>query len=530
MYLLIPGRHQLLTKFQFQYIQRLIQNGLQNEQDVFGKTTGITQKIEAVLFAVTSANHSNTRRNPLPFYLRAIAIEAFGNALSTPTYMYGIDDVGQVPNFAEYTLKRIQHDSEGQFHCTPENTVVICSTPVLNMYRELGFTILPAELKDMSTWQHHTPMPWDVVEQIAKSQQWQTDAFVQTHMHAAAYNVWVKYKRGEKVQMLFRDAMISSDGDLTETRDYNVYVRQMDDIAEMKYHDTAQFIQPGRIGDIGCAVGSWIKLACKDERLRESDFYGIEVSRYLYVLCQQRKENGEFVNPFVFFSQKNAVTGLVFEPNSMNTIHTSSLTHEIESYGSRNDLLQFIQNRYDELAPGGVWINRDVVGPENKDEIIHLWLNDADGDNADPFKVYDDKQEFSHYLSGLSTYARFLRFARDFRHKEGYVLKYTTATINNKNYVITRLRDAMEFLSRKDYTDNWQSEMHETFCFWDYAEWKAHLQLAGFTIHPSSKAFTNEWIVTNRWKGKAELFTVKNGVPEPADYPVTTMFLIGVKA
>ena len=36
---------------------------------------------------------------------------------------------------------------------------------------------------------------------------------------------------GRKVQ-LFGDAMISGDGDLTETRgDYNVYVRQMDDIA-----------------------------------------------------------------------------------------------------------------------------------------------------------------------------------------------------------------------------------------------------------------------------------------------------------
>jgi hypothetical protein len=530
MYLLIPGRHQLLTQFQFQYIQRLVQQGVQNEKDVFGKPIGNSSTIEAVLFAVTSANHSNTRRNPLPFYLRAIAIEAFGNSLSSPTYIYGIDDVGQVPNFAEYTLKRIQHDSEGQFHCTPENTTVICSTPVLNMYHELGFTILPAELKDTSTWQHHTPMPWDVVEQIAKSNNWQTDPFVQTHMHPSAYNVWAKYKRGEKVQMLFRDAMISSDGDLTETRDYNMYVRQMDDIAEMKYHDTAHFIQAGRIGDIGCAVGSWIKLACKDARLRESDFYGIEVSRYLYVLCQQRKENGEFANPFVFFSQKNAVTGLVYEPNSMNTIHTSSLTHEIESYGSRNDLLQFIKNRYDELAPGGVWINRDVVGPENKEQLIHLWLNDTDGDNTDPFKVYDNKEEFANYLTGLSTYARFLRFARDFRHKEGYVLKYATATIHHKNYIITALHDAMEFLSRKDYTDNWQSEMHETFCFWDFSEWKASLQKVGFTIHPSSKAFTNEWIVNNRWKGKAELFTVKNGVPEPADYPVTTMFLIGVKA
>jgi hypothetical protein len=72
--------------------------------------------------------------------------------------------------------------------------------------------------------------------------------------------------------------------------------------------------------------------------------------------------------------------------------------------------------------------------------------------------------------------------------------------------------------------------MHETFCFWDYTEWKAHLQQAGFTIHPSSKAFTNEWIVNNRWRGKAELFTVKNGEPERINYPVTTMFLIGVKA
>jgi hypothetical protein len=330
--------------------------------------------------------------------------------------------------------------------------------------------------------------------------------------------------------MLFRDTMISSDGDLTETRDYNVYVRQMDDIAEMKYQDTAQYIQPGRIGDIGCAVGSWIKLACRDERFRESDFYGIEVSRYLYELCQQRKLNGEFVNPFVFFSKKNAVTGLVFEPNSMNTIHTSSLTHEIESYGSRNDLIQFIRNRYQELVPGGVWVNRDVVGPDHKEQIIYMWLNDTDGNNDDPNKKYNDKHELSEYLSGLSTFARFLRFARDFRHKEGYVLNYTIQTLTDKKYIVLTLQDAMEFLSRKDYTDNWQSEMHETFCFWDYSEWKENLREAGFTIHPASKTFTNEWIVNNRWQGKAALFTMENSSLEPIAFPVTTMFLIGVKS
>ena len=111
----------------------------------------------------------------------------------------------------------------------------------------------------------------------------------------------------------------------------------------MKWQDTAPFVQPGKIGDIGCSAGSWLKLAGNDSRFRESDFYGIELTRQFYQLCIQRKENGEFSNPNIWFSQKNAVSGLVFKVNSMNTIHSSSLTHEIESYGSHQDLLTFIK-------------------------------------------------------------------------------------------------------------------------------------------------------------------------------------------
>ncbi|HLK27034.1 MAG TPA: hypothetical protein VKT28_00530 [Puia sp.] len=529
MYLLIPGRHQLNTQFQFDYLSLLVSNGLKNAKDIYGKELNINEPVKAIIFAVTSANHSNTRRNPLPFYLRAISIEAMSKDLNIPVFIYGIDDVGSLQNFATYTLKRIRHESDGQFDCSPKNTLVICSTPVLKLYEALGFSILPAELKDVSSFAHHTEMPWDIVEQIATSKNWLQDNFIKSKMHVASYEVWRKYHLGEKVQMLFQDSMISSDGDLTETRDYNVYVRQMDEIAEMKYKDTSSFIQPGRIGDIGCAVGSWMKLACKDERLRESDFYGIEVSRHLFEICRQRKENGEFENPFVFFSQKNAVTGQVFEPNSMNTIHTSSLTHEIESYGSRNDLLQFIKNRYDELVPNGVWINRDVVGPYEKNKEIYLWLNKEDGSNQNPFLQNTDRHELSKYLQSLSTHARFLRFAKDFRSHEGYQLSFENININNVDYLKLSLKDAAEYLSRKDYTDNWQSEMHETFCFWDFDEWKNHLLDAGFIIHPDSKVFVNEWIVSNRWKNKAVLFTLNNHQLIKHPYPETTMFLIGVK-
>src|SRR5688572_4441592 len=523
MYLLIPGRHHLITQFQFDYLKKLCSE--LKHQDVNGEELTIEQPPEAIIFAITSANHSNTRRNPLPFYLRAIAIEAMSRELTVPVYIFGINDVGNIPNFANYTIKCIQHESEGLLQCHPGNTLVICSTPVLELYEQTGFSILPVELADRKLWSHNTPMPWDIVEMIATADGLYNKA-TQKLIHRSSLSVWKKYKLDKKVQMLFRDEMIGNDGDLTETRDYNIYIRQMDDIAELKFKETIQYVQPGRIGDIGCAAGSWIRLACKENRLRESDFYGIEISRPLYDICRQRKENREFDSQFVFFSQKNAVTGLVFEKNSMNTIHTSSLTHEIESYGSRKDLLQFINNRYDELAPGGVWINRDVVAPFEKEKEVLMWLNKDDGNNEDPLLQIDNPIQLADHLRRLSTYSRFLRFAKDFRCEEGFQLPYSVVEKDYQVYIQLNLKNAAEYLSRKDYCDNWKSEMHETFCFWHLEEWKQELQKVGFRIHPLSVAYTNKWIVDNRWKGKAALYDLDL---KPLDHPVTTMVLIGMK-
>jgi SAM-dependent methyltransferase len=527
MFLLIPGRHHLLTQFQFDYLSRILSNP-QSITDIHNNPIRKDVKIEAIIFAVTSANHSNTRRNPLPFYMRALSIDEFGEDLNAPVYIYGIDDVGSVKNFSDYTIKRIRHESEGLFQITPENTLVVCSTPVLEMYERSGFSILPAELEDRTNWKYHEVLPWTIVEKISESTNWEQEDFIKSNMHSASAYIWKKYNLAPKVQMLFKDHMISEDGDITTTRDYNSYVRQMDEIAVLKFQETAPYIKAGRVGDIGCAVGSWIKLACMDERLRESDFYGIEVARALFDICQQRKHNGEFKNPFVFFSQRNAVTGLVFDRQSMNTIHTSSLTHEIESYGSRADLLSFIKNRYDELAPGGVWINRDVVGPENKDRIVLMKLNETDGRNTDFDKTFTTREDLAAYLQGLSTSARFNRFALDFRKKEKYTLNYEPVTIQGENYIRLSLRDACEFMSRKDYTDNWESEMHETFCFWDFNEWKQHLTAVGFRIAEPSQAYTNEWIVKNRLFNKVALFT-DDAVRKPIDYPVTNMLMLAVK-
>lgn len=570
MNLLFPGRHHLLTDFQFKYLYRLVQNGLQDELDVNGQPfsesiSGIQSPdldashsiaaahplnkekhpsvspsepqsrsehlaIDNIIFAVTSANHSNTRRNPIPFHLRAMAILDFSQELGIPCFVYPIDDVGHLDDFAGYTLKKIKHDSDGRLNLNPDNTVVACSSPVLNMYEAIGFRILPAELEDRESGKLSTASPWELVERVAEAgMEWRKDRVVFDKIHQASYLIWSQYGLGEKVQKLFSDDMISADGDLTESRDYGSYVREMDEIAELKYKETAPFLRPGRIGDIGCAVGTWIKMAAKDPRLRESDFFGIEVAQHLYRICQQRKENGEFPHPYIFFAQKNAVTGLCFDPNSMNTIHTSSLTHEIESYGGRDDLLQFIQNRFAELAPGGVWVNRDVLGPDEPDKQILLKLCSDDGRNDDWEREFGERDELKDYLNGLSTRALFLRFAHDFRREEGFQFDYSWKVIGEDEYAETTLGLAMEFISKKDYHSNWMSEMHETFCYWSYADWERELEKAGFVVDSKSKAYTNQWLVKNRYQGKADLFHLVDGRLKPLAYPVTHALIMAEK-
>lgn len=529
-YILFPGRHHLLTNFQFDYLNQIARDGLKNIKDIDGKSFSSDEKIDELIFAITSANYKFTRRNPFPLYQRAMAIQDFSSNLPVTTTVYSINDIGFSKNFAEYTIKRIHNQSEGRLKLTPDNTIVACSTPVLKMYQKLGFRILPVELLSRDFKKYADNLPWEVIEDIANNKgDWRKNKLYLEKTHPASKRLWETYDLGNKVRQLFADEMVGDDGDITETRDYNTYVRSMDHSTEQKYHETSAFVNPGRIGDIGCAVGSWIKFACQDSRLAESDFYGIEVARKLFDVCEQRKNNGDFKSDYVFFSKKNAITGLVFEPNSMDTILTSSLTHEIESYGGRKDLLKFIKNRAVELRERGRWINRDVVGPDNGNQTIYMELNSVDGRNSDYDQEIEDRNQLKEYLDGLSTYTKFLRFSKDFRKNEGGIIKYEVVSLNNKNLIKLKLKDACEFVTKKDYTDNWQSEMHETFCFWSFNDWKEHIKKAGLSIHPQSRAFVNPWVIKKRVQGKVQLYETQGKNLQEIDYPVSNMILVAEK-
>jgi hypothetical protein len=105
MHILFPGRHHLLTDYQFKYIYRILQSDLSAVFDVDGNTIN-PEKVSDIIFAVTSSNHSNTRRNPVAFHLRSMAIYDFSREFDIPVFIIGIDDVGKTDNFAEYTIKK----------------------------------------------------------------------------------------------------------------------------------------------------------------------------------------------------------------------------------------------------------------------------------------------------------------------------------------------------------------------------------------------------------------------------------------
>lgn len=517
-YLLIPGRHQAITRFQVAHLKELL------------ASETVARNAE-IIWAVTSANHAGTQRNPISGSRRLGMIEAVSVAEQLPSQVFRITNMTEKTNFAHYLIEGVRLESKGRVTMTPENTLVITSTKsVAEQYQLLGFAIDTAEYDETFTTERG-PRPWDVVEEIIKSgPQWRTSAIVQDELHPVCLEQYERYGLGDDIVEVFQDPLIDSDdGDITTTRDYNSYRQAFEDGAIRKVADFEQYVQAGRILDVGSATGETLKILANKPELFESDFYGVEAARPLYQICQQRKDNGEFGDANVFFYQRNIMRSSLFPHNSLNTIITMALTHEIESYLGRAELKAFIKRMYDILAPGGVYINYDVLGPHEKDTIVYALLNDADGETPD--ELYPDipDEQLPDFLRSLSTKARFGRFVKDFRAKEGDQIVASTEIIDGKEYVVVRYADFCDFLAKKDYANSWLSEMHERFCFWEYNDWEAALKEVGFEIADGSEAKQNPWLIENRFAPAAKVFKKEDAGLVEMPQPVTNVLLVARK-
>ena len=112
-YVLFPGRHHLLTRFQAAYLERAVAVGVPDTKGEHADCRGAQ-----VVFAVTSADHGTTRRNPLPAHRREAQIERYAALAAMDCLVFPIADVPPTERFAEYLLAAIAVQ-EGP-HLAPE--------------------------------------------------------------------------------------------------------------------------------------------------------------------------------------------------------------------------------------------------------------------------------------------------------------------------------------------------------------------------------------------------------------------------
>ena len=531
MYLLFPGRHILNTEFQEKYLNDLLSTSPDQWPGVLGDLPD--GPVEEIVFAVTSANKSNSRYNPLPLETRAILIYEFAREFKrkfdVDFRIVGIPHYRPTDRFAELLLKEIAEQTDGAVDPTPANTVLLTSTPsVIDAYRSLGFAVLPAEF-DLAEKRYLHTVPTEIVHAIGDHR-----PLADLPLSQSSRRVFDDLPQAiAHIVKLYNDPILTEQGDLTETRNYATYTQSMTNVMDIKYRDIKDFIVPGKIVDEGCADGTLIQRIVAD--FPDSDIIGIDLSAEMLARANELKREGLFGNAFVFFKQQNLTTPVSdSQAATVDTIICNSTLHELWSYGRRADSVrEYLRGKQKQLRRGGRLVIRDVVGPEGGDNIVHLWCSDTDGDN--PVDYHAAPAE------GQSTRSRFLKFVDEFSpRKVQYELSPLPATgtenalpvpspqdwgLGGRIFRLT-LRDAMEFISKMEYTDNWASELHEEFCFWSFSEWGKELTAAGLNVLADSHAYVNTWRVEHRFEGHVRLFDVDGNI---LPFPVTNMVIVGEK-
>lgn len=538
----------LNTNFQARYLRQVVQIPLDELPFLHEELPPASEPIDKIVFAITSSNQQHSRYNPIPFHVRAIGVDRFARSLESAfAFDYrivGIPHYGPTPRFAELMLKEIAEQSEGDLQLTPDNCVVLSSTPgVFEQFREIGFSILPAE------YVTEAPValrPGAIMEKVVEAGAgWPNSPEVREHLHPSTLDLWRDFPDvPRRVQRLWRDPLLNEQGSLTETRDYASYAFGMgnNEIVEVKYGDIRTAIVPGKIVDEGCADGALLVRVAQD--FPDSDLIGIEITGEFMARCRERQRAGQFGDTFVHFHQRN-ITEPIFEETSIDTTLCNSTVHELWSYGERERTVRdYLRRKFEQTRPGGRLIIRDVVGPEDKEQEVYLRLEHRDGRNDNIFAGFEDGDALAKHLAQLSTYARFKRFARDFLNGAtgtdgsavGPTFPYREVVVHGDRCAVLSLRHAAEFMSKMDYVDNWESEMHEEFAFWSFSEWKVALSAAGFQVleNPNapergSRVYTSNWIVKNRWQGRVALYRKSYARLESFPYPPTNIVLVGEK-
>ncbi|HWW75961.1 MAG TPA: methyltransferase domain-containing protein, partial [Pyrinomonadaceae bacterium] len=291
---------------------------------------------------------------------------------------------------------------------------------------------------------------------------------------------------------------------------YEAYFRGMDASMQQKVAlTTAHFPVRGRIADMGSGSGrGTYDLACLYSGL---ELVGVDINP----LSVERAAH-EFRRPNLSYAVGD-ISGMVFEPGSLDGILDSSVLHHVTSFNDFDVRRVFatLDNQVAQLKTGGVIIIRDFVVPDGPRR-VRLDLPANDGAEAGE-------------VAELSTAALFERFAREWHGSvnRGEPVPFTktrSPRAGFERYEVA-LRAAAEFVLRKDYRADWATEVLEEYTYLGQSQFEEAFRSRGLRI-VTSRPLWNPWIVQNRFEGKFYLSDL-SGTPLP--FPPTNYLIVGEK-
>ena len=272
---------------------------------------------------------------------------------------------------------------------------------------------------------------------------------------------------------------------------------------------TAHFPVRGCIGDMGSGSGrGTFDLASLYDGL---ELVGVDVNP---ISVERAAE--KFKRPNLSYIVGD-ISQMVFPANSLDGILNSSVLHHVTSFNDfdAGRVLTTLDNQVAQLKLGGVIIIRDFVVPDGPDHVF-LDLPLTDGGES------GDKRE-------LSTAALFEQFAQEWRSSVNPHGPVAFETLKSPHDGFVRfkltLRAAAEFVLRKDYRADWDTEVLEEYTYFSQAEFEAAFRARGLRV-VTSRPLWNPWIVQNRFENKF-YFTDLNG--EALPFPPTNYLIVGEK-
>ena len=260
---------------------------------------------------------------------------------------------------------------------------------------------------------------------------------------------------------------------------------------------TAHFPVRGRIADMGSGSGrGTFDLASLYDGL---ELVGVDVNP---ISVERASEKFQRANLSYVVGD---ISQMVFPVNSLDGILDSSVLHHVTSFNNFdvNRVLTTLDNQVAQLKPGGVIIIRDFVIPDG------------------PEQVFLDLP--------VTTAALFEIFARDWRssvNPDGPVPfeKIASPRDGFDRFRMT-LRVAAEFVLRKDYRADWDTEVLEEYTYLSQAQFEAAFRARGLRV-VTSRPLWNPWIVQNRFEKKFYLSDLND---QPLPFPPTNYLIVGEK-